>query len=73
MLSTGPVLFAADIMRYVSNPAFLLKMAILLIALMFHFAMHARAATNAKWIALVSITLWTCVVLSGRAIADFDL
>jgi hypothetical protein len=73
MLTTGPALFAADVNRYLNNPAFLLKMVILLVALAFHLTMHARAAANAKWIALVSMTLWTCVLLSGRAIADFDL
>src|SRR5215470_2246950 len=42
MLTTGPVLFASDAMRYLNNPAFLLKMAVLFLALVFHFTIHSR-------------------------------
>jgi hypothetical protein len=73
MLATGPILFAADIPRYVSNPAFLLKMAILLVTLAFHVTLHRRPERYGKLVALISIALWTCVVLGGRAIADFDI
>ena len=75
MLLTGPILFAADVPRYSSNPAFLLKMAVLAIALVFHFAVQNRrtAERHAKLVAVVSIALWTCVVIGGRAIADFDI
>jgi hypothetical protein len=69
MLTTGPVLFTADVARYVNNPAFLLKMAFLLFASAFQFTGKPRGKTGA-WI---SIALWTCVVLGGRAIADFDI
>jgi len=73
MLTTGPVLFAADVPRYISNPAFIVKMAVLLAALVFHFAWHTRPETPGKLNAVVSMVLWTCVVLGGRAIADFDI
>ena len=73
MLTTGPILFASDVTRYVHNPAFIVKMALLLVALTFHFTVHARTEKRGKWSALLSIALWTCVVLGGRAIADFDL
>ncbi len=69
MLTTGPVLFASDITRYSSNPAFLVKMAILAVALVFRFTVQRRE----RWVAIISIALWTCVVLAGRAIADFDV
>jgi hypothetical protein len=68
VLTTGPILFASDIPRYIHNPAFLLKMAALLMALMFD-----RNDKQTKLAALISIALWTCVVLGGRAIADFDI
>jgi len=68
MLTTGPVLFASDIPRYIHNPAFLVKMALLLVALIF-----GRGEKQTKLAALVSIALWTCVVVGGRAIADFDI
>src|SRR5205823_5994824 len=40
MLTTGPMLFAADVPRYVLNPAFLFKMSVLTIAILFHFTIH---------------------------------
>jgi hypothetical protein len=55
--------------RYVSNPAFLVKMAILLLALLFHFTLRRET----KPASIVSMILWSCVVLGGRAIADFDV
>jgi len=67
---TGPFLFISDIPRYLSNPAFLAKMALLLMALASHWTLH-RKQTRAT--ALLSLILWTCVVLGGRAIADFDV
>jgi hypothetical protein len=73
MLTTGPVLFASDVTRYSRNPAFLFKMAVLVGALAFHFTTHQQIECRGKLVALVSIALWTCVVLGGRAIADFDI
>ena len=68
MLTTGPVLFISNISRYTQNPAFLFKMAVLLVALIFSgFEKQGRLG------AILSIALWTTVVLGGRAIADFDI
>jgi hypothetical protein len=67
---TGPVLFIADVPRYVSNPAFLFKMTALVLAVLFHFTIHRRPT---RIHAIVSLILWTSVVLGGRAIADFDV
>ena len=71
MLITGPVLFASDVTRYTSNPAFRFKMVFLLIAVAFHF--WGRDRVPPKLAALISIVLWTSVVLGARAIADFDI
>jgi hypothetical protein len=71
MFVTGPILFAADVTRYLSNAAFRLKMVFLLLAVVFHFA--GRDRVPPKLAALISMALWTCVVLGGRAIADFDI
>jgi hypothetical protein len=68
MLTSGPILFASDIPRYIHNPAFLVKMGVLLVALIF-----GRGEKQTKIAAIISIALWTCVVLGGRAIADFDI
>jgi hypothetical protein len=73
MLITGPILFAADVSRYSRNPAFLVKMALLTAALLFHVTQHDRSAPRTKLLAVTSIALWTAVVLGGRAIADFDV
>jgi hypothetical protein len=48
-------------------------MAVLVGALAFHFTTHNRIERRGKFVALISIVLWTCVVLGGRAIADFDI
>jgi hypothetical protein len=81
VLITGPVLFGSDLTRYVNNPAFVLKMALLAAALAAHFTLHritvgAGAAfkpARQKLAAVLSLILWSSVVLAGRAIADFDL
>jgi hypothetical protein len=68
MLITGPILFFGNTARYLHNPAFLFKMAILLVALVCQFALRRGRLT-----AVLSLVLWTSVVLAGRAIADFDI
>src|SRR5262245_16209474 len=79
VLITGPLLFGADITRYLKNPAFVLKMVLLAAALAGHLTVHRRVirkdATPAlqKTAAVVSLLLWSGVVLAGRAIADFDI
>ena len=81
VLITGPLLFGADLMRYVNNPAFVLKMGLLGVALAAHFTLHRSAvrdealltSTRQKLVAILSLILWSSVVLTGRAIADFDL
>jgi uncharacterized membrane protein len=70
MVTTGPILFFSDATRYSSNPAFRVKMALLLLALTFHFTIHRR---HTRLAALVSMMLWSAVVIGGRAIADFDV
>jgi len=81
VLVTGPLLFGADIARYLNNPAFLLKMALLALALAGHFTLHRSAVrkdatpvpARQKAIAVLSLILWSAIVLAGRAIADFDV
>jgi len=48
-------------------------MAVLAAALAFHFTQHQQIERRGKLVAVISIALWTCVVLGGRAIADFDI
>src|SRR5882672_2847633 len=42
VLVTGPLMFGSDISRYLNNPAFLLKMGLLAVALSAHFTLHRR-------------------------------
>jgi purine-cytosine permease-like protein len=81
VLVTGPLLFGSDLTRYLNNPAFVLKMLLLGIALAAHFTLHRsvlregvplKTATR-KLAAALSLILWSSVVLAGRAIADFDI
>jgi hypothetical protein len=79
---TGPLLFGSDLARYLKNPAFLVKMILLGLALIDHYTIHRYFTTNRdsrpvqathKLAATLSLILWSSVVLAGRAIADFDL
>lgn len=73
MFITGPILFASNVNRYSQNPAFLVKMVVLAVTLLFHFTVQNHTERRPKLVAVISIVLWTCVVLGGRAIADFDI
>jgi hypothetical protein len=70
MLATGPLMFAADSGRYLNNPAFLCKMALLGLALTVQFKLPPQ---RGKLTAIASTVVWTLVVLAARAIADFDV
>lgn len=65
---TGPVMLFADWSRYRHNPAVGMKMALLAPALISLFAPRRN-----KLALIVSLSLWTAVVLAARAIADFDI
>ena len=69
MLLTGAVMFLSDTARYLHNPAFHVKAALLVLSLVAHFTLHRRGT---RFAAVLSLVLWTCVVLAARAIADFD-
>jgi len=70
MLVTGTAMFSSDTARYLHNPAFHVKIAILAVALVAHFTLR-RSGT--RFAAILSLALWTSVVLAARAIADFDV
>jgi hypothetical protein len=70
MLLTGAALFSSNVPRYVRNPGFLVKMSLLALALLAHFTVHRKATRSA---AILSLALWSSVVISSRAIADFDI
>jgi hypothetical protein len=79
MLLSGPVLLSSEAIRCYRTPAFWVKMALLAIAVIFHFTIHKRvvfeeppALRRARWAACLSLGLWTSVALAGKAIAIFQ-
>lgn len=68
MLVTGAALFWADAGRYLANPAFSVKIALVAAGLVFHFFGRRSSQIGAG----LSLTLWTAVVITSRLIEDFD-
>lgn len=68
LLITGALMTLADWQRYRTNPAFSVKMGLVVLALGSYFLKRKSKAS-----AIASLFLWTAVVLAARAIADFDI
>ena len=70
-LTSGALLFASDPDHYYLNHAFQYKMAILLLALAFHYTLHGRAVrpgaspVAGKLAACLSLALWAGVIGGG--------
>lgn len=69
VLLTGAALFLSNVPRYLRNPGFFLKMSLLSVAVLAHFTVHRKGSRAA---AVLSLTLWSSVVISARFIADLD-
>ncbi len=80
MLVSGPLLLSSEALRCYKTPAFWIKMALLAIALVFHFTIHRRVTlaeppvpgSTAKRVAVLSLALWIAVALAGKGIAIFQ-
>jgi len=68
LLTTGALMCFADWERYRRNPAFSVKMALAVLALISYLAPRKHRAAS-----ILSVVLWTSVMLAARAIADFDI
>lgn len=68
ILVTGIALFGADGVRYLANPAFLVKLGLVAAGLLFHFLGRRSSRTGAAF----SLAVWTAVVISSRLVEDFD-
>jgi hypothetical protein len=77
---SGILVFLPDPVRYVNSGPFQLKMALLSIAVLYHFTIFrrvtraeppARGPMKKAIIAFFSLTLWFSVGWAGRAIAFF--
>jgi hypothetical protein len=69
MLITGAALFLMNVARYVHNLGFLIKMVLLAVALAVHFTFHRK---RSRATALLSLVLWSAVVIAAKFIADLD-
>lgn len=75
MIFSGLLLFSSDPDMYYLNWAFLIKMVCLLLAIVFNYTIHKKAASsetppaNSKFVAWVSLALWASVVFGGIFIA----
>jgi hypothetical protein len=80
MLVSGPLILTSEAVRCYKTPAFWVKMALLAIAIAFHFTIHRRITLseppephpNARLVAGFSLALWFGVALAGKAIAIFQ-
>ena len=68
LLITGSLMTLADWGRYKFNPAFWVKLALVVLALSSYFVPSKSRAH-----AIASLICWTAVILAARAIADFDI
>ena len=74
ILFTGPLMYSTDPDMYYLNWSFLIKMACLVAALVFHFSIHRKtvsqgaSGSSAKAVAYTSLTLWASVVFGGICI-----
>jgi hypothetical protein len=75
VLLSGPMMFSSDPDMYYLNRAFQLKMALLLVAIIFNYTIHRRIALSettgfgGKAVACMSLALWVGIVFSGIFIA----
>jgi hypothetical protein len=72
MLVSGPLLYISDPDMYYTNWAFLAKMALLLIAIVFNYTIHRKVVQSGapgKLVACISLALWVSVIFGGIFIA----
>ena len=72
---SGLGLYSSDPDMYYLNWSFLIKMACLVVALVFHYTIHRKVAqagtppASAKAIAILSLVLWASIIFGGIFIA----
>jgi hypothetical protein len=80
LLASGPLIFVSEAVKCSKTPVFWIKMALLAIAVTFHFTTHRRvvqavppaAAAEPKIVAVLSLASWFGVALAAKAIAIFQ-
>jgi hypothetical protein len=79
MAASGCLMFASDAMRYYESVPFHIKVALLVIAFIFHFtwfrAVSQQESRFSPWVgkatAVAALMVWVSVGFAGRAIAFF--
>lgn len=75
MLLSGLMLFSSDPDMYYLNRAFLIKMACLVLAIIFNYTIHRRVASSetpapsSRLVGSISLALWGSVIFGGIFIA----
>ena len=75
VLLSGPLMFSADPDMYYLNRSFQIKMALLVLAIVFHYTVHRKTVMSdaspgrAKLVACVSIALWVGIIFGAIFIA----
>src|ERR1700733_4913637 len=80
MLISGPLILSSEAVRCYKTPAFWVKMALLAVAITFHFTIHRKVTlaepsashSSGALVASVSLALWIGVALAGKGIAIFQ-
>jgi len=62
---SGLLIFSTDLDMYYLNWSFLLKMAVLVIAIVFNYTIHRQPNRAPRLIAGISLLLWTGVIFGG--------
>ena len=79
MLITGPLLLTSEALKCYDASFFWIKMGLLAVTLVFHFAIHQRVALSeapvGRWraglVGCASLALWTGIALAGKMIGIF--
>lgn len=71
VITSGLIIWSTDPLRYYYNDSFRLKNIVLLIAVVYNYTIHRKAAASdqtgpgAAVVAIVSLLLWTTIVFAG--------
>ena len=75
MITSGLLIFSSDPLKYLHSAPFQLKMALLLLGILYNYTLHRKVAqsdppSGLRFVtALVSLALWTSLVFSSIFVA----
>ena len=71
-LASGLAIFSSDPVMYYHNKSFRVKVLLLLVAILYNYTVHRRAANSgasSAAVAVISLMLWLSIVFAGIFIA----